>query len=93
MTEEKFETLKPKFARSLKEYLYNEALAPLGERPVDFDLHLPYHHIKYDDDAENRALATVTYVVRCPTEKKHTVFIKFNYDKSGKFLRNTMEYV
>jgi len=93
MTEEKFETLKPKFARSLKEYLYNEALAPLGERPVDFDLHLPYHHIKYDDDAENRALATVTYVVRCPTEKKHTVNISVAYDKLGRVVKDSIQYV
>ena len=93
MTEEKFETLKPKFARSLKEHLHKEALAPSGERPVDFDLHLPYHHIRYDRESENRAFATVTYVVRCPTEKKHTVNISVAYDKLGRVVKDSLEYV
>lgn len=93
MNIENFDELKSKIARSLKTTLSYEAIPPTGEKPVDFELHVPYHQIKLDDEEPLTAKAVVTYVVRCPTEKKHTVFIKFNYDKSGKFLRNTMEYV
>ena len=93
MTLEKFETLKPKFARSLKEYLYNEALAPVGERPVDFDLHVPYHHIQFDDESENRAFASATYVVRCPSEKKHTVHMSVAFDKLGRVVKDSVQYV
>lgn len=93
MSNDKFETIKPKFARSLKEYLYNEAQAPNGETPVDFDLHIPFHQIKQDEDESNRALAVVTYVVRCPTEKKHTVNVSVAYDKQGRVVKDSLNYV
>ena len=87
------EELKSKIARSLKATLSFEAIPPTGEKPVDFEVHIPYHQLKFDNDEKDTARAVVTYIVRCPTEKKHTVFIKFKHDKSGKFLRDTMEYV
>jgi len=93
MNIENSEELKSKLVRSLKTTLAYEAIPPTGEKPVDFELHVPYHQIKLDPDEPNTASAVVTYVVRCPTEKKHTVFIKFKYDKAGKFLRETMKYV
>lgn len=93
MNIENFEELKSKLARSLKTTLAYEAIPPVGEKPVDFELHVPYHQVKLDPDESNTATAVVTYVVRCPSEKKHTVYIKFKYDKTGKFMRETMEYV
>jgi len=93
MNIENIEEVKSKLSRSLKATLSHEALPPAGEKPVDCEVHIPYHQIKFVQDEPNTATAVVTYIVRCPTEKKHTVFIKFNYDKSGKFLRETMEYV
>jgi hypothetical protein len=88
-----FEDLKSKIAKSLKETLHRDAAAPAGERHVDYDVHVPYHQLIADDSEDMAARAVVTYVVDCPSEKKHTVRIKFNYDKSGKFLKNTMTYV
>lgn len=93
MSNEKFETLKPKLARSLKEYLYNESLAPAGERPVDFDIHVPFHQIKLDDETPNHASAVVTYVVRCPSEKKHTVNVNIAFDKQGRVVKDSLTYV
>jgi hypothetical protein len=82
-----FEDIKSKLARSLKETLYNECSPPPNE------LHIPYGSVVEDKEEPYTALAVVTYIVRCPGEKKHTVHIKFKYDKEGKFLRDTMEYV
>lgn len=93
MNIENSEELKSKLVRSLKTTLANEAIPPTGEKPVDFELHVPYHQVKLDPDEANTATAVVTYVVRCPSEKKHTVYVKFKYDKAGKFMRETMEYV
>jgi len=90
-----FEALKSKLARSLKEAMSQESATPEGEKHTHCEVHIPYHQIKPVDDSEedNTAQATITYVVNCPTEKKHTVRIKFKYDKSGKFLKNSMSYV
>lgn len=88
-----FEQLKSKIARSMKEVLTNEVRTPEGERTVACDIHIPYHHLLPDDDEAGAAQATVTYVTHTPTEKRHTVYVKFKYDKSGKFQRNTMTYV
>lgn len=85
--------MRSKIARSLKETLFKEAVSPEGEKPVRMELHVPYNQIRPDDENENSATATVTYVVWCPSEKKHSVNIKFNYDKYGKFIRNSMVYV
>ena len=93
MNIENFEELKSRLSRSLKTTLTQEAIAPAGEKPVNFELHIPYHQIKLDNQEPNTATAVVTYIVHCPSEKKHTVYIKFKYDKSGKFLRETMGYV
>lgn len=88
-----FETVHSKISRSLKETLFRESDTPEGEKPVRMELHIPYNQIKPDPDEENTATATVTYVVWCPTEKKHSVNIKFKYDKYGKFVRSSMTYV
>jgi hypothetical protein len=92
-TESKFELIHSKIARSLKEALFKESITPEGEKPVRMELHVPYNQIRPDEETEDTATATVTYVVWCPSEKKHTVNIKFNYDKHGKFIRNSMVYV
>lgn len=88
-----FELLKSKLARSLKEALVRDSLAPAGERPVDFDIHVPYHQLTVDEEVPSTAEAVAVYVVRCPAEKRHSVRIRFQYDKSGKFLKDTMTYV
>jgi hypothetical protein len=90
-----FELIKSKLARSIKDILTKESATPPGEKNTPCEVHIPYHHIKPVDDADSpdTAQATVTYVVSCPMEKKHTVRIKFKYDKNGKFLRNSMIYV
>jgi hypothetical protein len=88
-----FDAIKSKLARSLKDTLTKDAATPEGERPVDCEVHVPYHQLAADDTEPLTASALVTYVVHGATEKKHTVRIKFNYDKSGKFLKNSMTYV
>ena len=87
-----FELIKSKLARSLKDILTKDAATPEGERHVDCEVHVPYHQLLAEDEPMT-AKASVTYVVHGSTEKKHTVRIKFNYDKSGKFLKNSMTYV
>jgi hypothetical protein len=93
MSKEKFEVLKSKIVRSLKEHLYNDALPPSGERPVDFDIHVPFHQVHLDEDADNRATASVTYMVNCPSEKKHSVHVNFAYDKTGRYVKGSLVYV
>ena len=88
-----FETIKSKLARSIKEILTKDAAPPAGERPVDYDVAVPYNQIAVDDDETEYAKATVIYTVLCPGEKKHVVRIKFKYEKTGKFLKDTMLYV
>jgi hypothetical protein len=93
ITSAEFEALRPRISRSLKETLFKESATPEGEKPMRMELHVPYNQIKPDDENERTATATVTYVVWCPDEKKHSVNIKFNYDKHGKFVRSSMIYV
>ncbi len=88
-----FDSLKSKLARSLKDTLTREATHPEGERPIECEVHVPYHHLRPSVDEVDVAHAEVTYIVNCPAEKKHRVRIKFNYDKFGRFLRNTLQYV
>lgn len=88
-----FELLKSKLARSLKETLTKDAAPPAGERAVDYEVHVPYHQLQADDDEDNTAEASVVYVVRTPQEKRHMVRIRFQYDKTGKFLKDTLAYV
>jgi hypothetical protein len=87
-----FELIKSKLARSLKETLTREASTPQDEKNTTCEVHIPYHQIKPDEDEPDTAQATVTYVVLCPEEKKHTVRIKFRYDKNGKFVKDSMTY-
>lgn len=88
-----FETIKSKLARSMKEILTKEAVMPSGESPVRCDVTIPYPQLDADPEDEGYAQATVIYVTYCPTEKKHVVRIKFQYDKTGKFLKDTVVYV
>lgn len=91
-TSKAFNEIKSKLAKSIKDTLTRDAAAPEGERPVDCEVHVPYHQLTPEDEPMT-ARALVTYVVHGPTEKKHTVRIEFNYDKAGKFLKNSMTYV
>jgi hypothetical protein len=87
-----FERIKSKLARALKEHLLIDATPPPEEGNVDFEMHIPYHQIQPTDE-ELTARARITYVVRCPKEKVHTVHIEFNYDKTGKLSKETIHYV
>jgi hypothetical protein len=93
MFNKEFEALKSKIAKSLKDTLYKESMTPPGERHVEHDVHVPYHQVMDIEDEPMAASAVVTYVVMFPKEKRNTVRVKFNYDKAGKLLRNTMVYV
>lgn len=88
-----FEGIKSKLARSLKDTLSRDVTTPPGERHIHCEVHIPYHQIIPDEDAINTATACVLYVVNCPSEKRHTVRIKFQHDQFGKFLLETMTYV
>lgn len=88
-----FEAIKSRLARSLKEALLRETVLPPEEKPMECELHIPYHQLQPHEEELDTATARVTYIVECPTEKKHTVTIKFKYDKNGRFLRETMEYI
>lgn len=88
-----FDILKSTLARSLKEILGRDCETPSGETLTRCELHIPYHQIVPDEDTQDRAFAAITYIVHCPREKTHTVRINFQYDRFGKFLRETMAYV
>ena len=92
MTTEKFETLKPKLSRALKEHFLSEAQVP-GEQPVELEVHVPHSQLILSDETEFAAYATVTSIVRCPSEKKHTVYIEFKFDKTGKLVKDSLAYV
>jgi hypothetical protein len=87
-----FEALKPKLIKSLREALGKEA-SPPGERPIDYDIHIPEHTLSLHEDEENTAEAAVIYTVRCPSVKTHTVLVKFKYSDSGKILNDEVTYV
>ena len=87
-----FETLKPKIAKTLKESMLRDASTPKGEKPVMCDVHVPYHMIRTTGE-ENTATAVVNFTAMFPTEKKHSINIKFEYDNTGKFQRESMTYV
>jgi hypothetical protein len=88
-----FDGLKSKLARSLKETLARDCETPSGEKPMRWEMHIPYHQIVPSEEDNNTATAVVTYVVQCPREKSHTVRIKFAYDNTGRFLKESMLYV
>lgn len=92
-SEKEFEALKSKIVQSVKETLGAEVRTPEGEKSTPCDVHVPYEHLQPDDDEPSAATAVVVYVTYHPVEKRHIVKVKFNYDKSGKFQRNTMSYV
>lgn len=94
LTEGKFDLLKPKIAKSIRETLASEVRTPDGEKTTPCDVYVSEGLLESDDTDESSAYATVVYVTYCPNERRHAVKIKFNYDKkSGKFLRDTLSYV
>jgi len=86
------DTLKIKIANSLRKILADESVAPSGEKPVNYDVHVPHSKILPTGEPHT-ATAAVTYITTCPTEKRHTVNVRFKYDKAGKFIRSSMTYV
>lgn len=88
-----FELIKSKLARSLKESLALDCETPRGEKRVEYEVRIPYHQLRADEEHDNMATALVTFAAWLPEEKTHTVRIRFEYTKSGKFLRETMTYV
>jgi hypothetical protein len=84
--------LKTKIANSMRKILAEESAPPEGEKPISYSVHIPHSKILPTGEP-NTATASVTYVTVCPTEKKHTVNVKFKYDKAGKFIRSSMTYV
>jgi len=87
MTTQGFDSIKQQLERSIVETLYHDC-QPYPPAKV-------YVH-NYSLQAEKShgwARAKVTYVVYCPGEKLHTVNIRFQHDKMGRFLMNTMQYV
>lgn len=82
-----FNQYKSRLAKSLHETLLRDCDPPPDE------LHIPYNLIVEDKEELWYAFAKVTYIVFCPTKKVHTVTIRFQYDKFGKFMLETMRYV
>jgi hypothetical protein len=86
-----FELVRNKVTRALKEHMVAEARTPEGERTLPCDVYVS--QVKPSDEEELTAEAVVTYVTYAPKEKQHSTRIKFKYDKSGKFQKNTISYV
>jgi hypothetical protein len=84
--------LKQTLARSIKDVLYPDTVTPSG-KPIPCEIYIPYNHIHEADDEPNTATMSVTYVVKCPEEKKHTVNIKCKYDQKGKYVTGSMSYI
>jgi hypothetical protein len=82
-----FNSLKPRVVKSLYDTLYRDCLPPPHK------LIIPPYAVVEDRDNPGTAFAKVIYVVYCPNEKTHTVNITYKYDRHGKFLLDTMQYV
>lgn len=92
MQDDGLDQLKNKIAKSLCKILYEESAALDKEKQITCNVYAPHDKILFTGEPST-ATATVTYITVCPTEKKHTVNIKFKYDKAGKFIRSSMTYV
>lgn len=93
ITDELFESIKVKLARSLREELLKEAVTPNGEKHVEVDVRIPHELFMKDPDKPDTVQAAATYTVKMPTEKKHTVYLQFRYDKNGNLVKNSIVYV
>jgi hypothetical protein len=82
-----FNTIKSRLTRSLNDTLMGDCNPPPDE------LHIPYGSVVPDEEAPGWAFARVIYVVYCPKKKTHTVDLRFQYDKFGKFILSSMQYV
>ena len=88
-----FEELKSKIARSVRDVLQLEARTPEGEKPTVCEVFVSYNQLIPIEEEENTAHAVVGYAVSWVKEKRHSVNIKFKYDNTGRFIRDTMVYV
>ena len=84
------EALKPILASSLKHYLIRDTV-PKNVKHKDCDIHVPTSKITIE--GANQATASVTYTIRWPDEKKHTVDVRYKFDKSGEVRRESIQYV
>ena len=93
MTQDKeYDPIKSALVRSLRETLQQDTQTPSGPH-IPCDIYIPYSQVKIDEPDPGFATVTATYVVQCPTEKKHTVHIKCKYDTKGKYVAGSMSYV
>jgi hypothetical protein len=88
-----FEALRPKIAKSMRDTLSAEVRTPDGEKVTPCDVYVADQLIEEVDGEADAAYATITYVAYCPNERRHSVRVKFNYTKQGKFKRESMSYV
>lgn len=88
-----FEALRPVIAKSMRDTLSAEVRTPDGEKVTPCDVYIADQLLEEDEDEPGSAYATVTYVTYCPNARRHSVRVKFNYTKQGKFERSTMAYV
>jgi hypothetical protein len=81
-----FKAIKPVLLKSLNDTLYR-ACSPPPDKLI-----IPEYRLLPGDEP-GQATAEVLYVIKHPTEKTHSVNISFCYDRRGKFLEHTMNYV
>lgn len=81
-----FSSIKSRLAKSIHDTLYRNC------NPPPDSIVIPYDSVQPEPEA-GWARSTVVYVVYCPKKKTHVVNIRFQYDKFGKFLSHTQEYV
>jgi hypothetical protein len=84
--------LKDKLAKSICKILFEESFTVPGTDNINGNVYVCHDKISFAEES-NTATASVTYITEGLREKKHTVNIKFKYDKSGKFIRSSMTYV
>jgi hypothetical protein len=87
MNSNEFESISAQLEKSIAEALYNEC-PPYPPAKV-----YVHRHTLLPEKSPGWARAKVTYVVYCPGEKTHSVNIRFQHDKTGRFIRNSMQYV
>lgn len=82
----------PTLVKSVKEALLQETSTPSGN-PIPCEIYIPYNHVQIEDDEPDTATLSATYIVHCPSEKKHTVYLKCKYDQKGRYVPGSMQYV
>lgn len=86
------ERLKDNIISTLTAHLRKEA-NPDEEGFIDLVIQVPKELLEEDPEDPRAAFATVRYVVKCPSEKTHTVKVRFQYNKNGEFIKNSLTYV